>query len=75
MNLTTIIDEGKVDEWCSRLPECRTFIENFFFSCQMYDRRTNFINYIFDIAGEIMINPSWNDYVPDLMDAFQEIVR
>jgi|GEM_PF-3439338 len=71
--LQTIIDEDKLQEWRRRLPECDTFLLNFFCSCRPYLWETNLLNYVHDIKVQIEIDPAWKAYEPGLSQAFLEI--
>ncbi|MBI4739691.1 hypothetical protein HY772_09225, partial [Candidatus Woesearchaeota archaeon] len=73
--LETIIDEEKLEAWCKRLPQCRTFLENFFMTCGPYAREENYINYRFDIEEYIEVHPSWARYADNLIEAFNDISK
>lgn len=76
MNLEkTIVDEDRLEGWCRALPECRTFMENFFCSCAPYSWETNYLNYESDIATQQRIDPAWKSYEMPLMRAFMDITR
>ncbi|MEK6938420.1 MAG: hypothetical protein AABX04_05225 [Nanoarchaeota archaeon] len=69
----TVIVPSRLEYWCQQLPECRTFLENFFISCRPYSMRVNTINYSRDISRCIEIEPQWKAYQRNLMRAFAEI--
>ncbi len=73
--LKTIIDEDKLEEWRKRLPECDTFLLNFFYSCKPYPWETNLLNYTHDIETQIEVDPAWKAYEQKLSQAFFEITR
>jgi hypothetical protein len=68
----TTINELKLDEWCETLPQCSTFLENFFISCRPYDYLTNLMNYAREI--ERSVEPNLRQYENQLLMAFLEIV-
>lgn len=72
-SLTTIVNRETLEEWCRNLPECRTFLENFFSSCQPYTWGINFLNYVRDIEIQTLVEPHWRPYENRLMKAFVEI--
>jgi len=45
----TLINKAALEQLCHRLPECRTFLENFFGSCSSFDYDTNRANYLLDL--------------------------
>ena len=69
----TIVNEEKLELWCTRLPDCRLFLENFFCSCRPYPWEDNYDNYCRDIHIQKQIEPGWSSYERDLMRAFMEI--
>ncbi|MBI5397882.1 hypothetical protein HZB03_00320 [Candidatus Woesearchaeota archaeon] len=73
--LETIINEEKLEQWCERLPQCRSFLENFFMTCGPYPRAVNYFNYRLDIVGYIEVHPSWAQYADNLIEAFDDISK
>ncbi|NQU78638.1 hypothetical protein HQ545_02615 [Candidatus Woesearchaeota archaeon] len=72
-SLQTIVNNELLNHWCQHLPECKTFINNFFSSCKDYTQQTNFINYMYDLELESEVNPGRKKYESYLIQAFIDI--
>lgn len=46
----TAVNEGNLEGWCRRIPECEDFMHNFFGTCQEFEYETNKKNYMYDLA-------------------------
>ncbi|PIO06118.1 hypothetical protein COT47_03505 [Candidatus Woesearchaeota archaeon CG08_land_8_20_14_0_20_43_7] len=73
-SLQTIVNKKQLEGWCKLLPDCETFLENFFCSCKPYGLETNLLNYVHDIKSQIAIDPTWQEYKNPLMQAFFDII-
>ena len=74
MDLTqTVVSDEKLDEWCDRLPECKDFLQEFFYTCSSHPFKENLFNYVHDIRIQQKIDPDWKFYEKELMHAFREI--
>jgi len=47
--IRTSVDRDVLRQYCDSIPECRTFLENFFLSCQPFRYEDNLANYQMDL--------------------------
>ena len=45
----TFVDRAVLEHYCDSMPECKTFLENFFMSCQSFRYEDNLANYRMDL--------------------------
>jgi hypothetical protein len=70
----TKVDHHALERACQQLPECRTFLLNFFSTCGDYDVATNKANYLLDL--ELYHDkPHIRRNTAALKDAFDAIVQ
>jgi len=72
--IKTKINRNALKKYCSELPECRIFLENFFLTCEPYSPIVNFINYVSDIISYSRTHKQIKENWEKLIDAFFDII-
>jgi len=73
--IKTHISREVLKKYCEELPDCSTFLENFFLTCGHYSPLANFLNYIMDLKLYSTTNVHINRNRERLVDAFFDIVE
>lgn len=71
----TRIDRDVLKRYCEEFPECSTFLENFFLTCEPYEPIINFENYLTDLELYSPTRRKIRENNQNLIDAFFDIVQ
>jgi len=72
--IKTTVNREMLKKYCDELPTCRTFLENFFLTCESYSPVENFMNYLRDLKLYSKTNIYIKENGERLVDAFFDIL-